>query len=230
MTTSAFAGTRACVFDAYGTLFDFNAAVARCRAEIGPQADRLAALWRDKQIQYTWLRSLMGQYAPFWQVTGEALDYCLETVGIADAALRDRLMALYRELDAFADVPATLDRLRAAGYPLAILSNGSPDMLDAVVAASGLADRFAAVLSVAEVGVFKPHPSVYKLAVDRLGVPAGAICFLSSNAWDAAGAAAYGFRVAWINRGGLPAERLPAAPHAQLSTLAELPALLGVTG
>ncbi|MGE0253668.1 MAG: haloacid dehalogenase type II [Alphaproteobacteria bacterium] len=228
MTTTDFAGTRACVFDAYGTLFDFNAAVARCRDEVGPQADRLSALWRDKQIQYTWLRSLMGRYAPFWQVTGEALDYCLETLAITKPALRDRLMAAYRELDAFPEVPAVLDSLKAAGYPLAILSNGSPEMLDAAVNAARLGDRLDAVLSVAEVSIFKPHPSVYKLAVDRLGVPAETICFLSSNAWDAAGAAAFGFRVVWINRGRLPAERLPDGPRATIATLAELPALLGV--
>src|SRR4051794_818089 len=141
-TSSALAATEICVFDAYGTLFDFNSAVARHRAAIGPRADALAELWRLKQIQYTWLRNSMGAYAPFWQVTGEALDHCLAAHGIADRTVRDKLMNAYLALDPFPEVPAMLDRLTQSGMRLAILSNGNPAMLDPMVAASGLANRF----------------------------------------------------------------------------------------
>src|SRR5215467_10850313 len=149
-----------CVFDAYGTLFDFNSAVARHRAAIGPKADALSEMWRTKQIQYTWLRNSMGAYAPFWQVTGEALDNCLATFGITDRSVRDKLMNAYLALDPFPEVPAMLDRLKRAGKRLAILSNGNPEMLDPMVKASGLADRFEAVLSVDDALVFKPDPRV----------------------------------------------------------------------
>jgi len=227
-TSARLAGIQACVFDAYGTLFDFNSAVMRCRDEIGDGAERLSEIWRQKQLQYTWLRSLMGRHADFWQVTGEALDFALAAVGIADADLRARLMALYRELDTFAEVPQVLRELKQAGMRTAILSNGAPDMLAAGVAAAGLGDDLDAVLSVEDVGVFKPDPRVYQLAVDRLGVPAAQICFMSSNGWDAVGAAAFGFRVVWVNRYRQPSERLPAQPDVELDSLAALPELLGL--
>src|SRR5579872_3466228 len=140
----AFTGIEICVFDAYGTLFDFNSAVARHRAAIGPKADTLSEMWRTKQIQYTWLRNGMAAYAPFWQVTGEALDHCLAAHGITDASVREKLMSAYLELDSFPEVPVMLDRLRGAGVRRAILSNGNPEMLDRVVEASGLADCFEA--------------------------------------------------------------------------------------
>lgn len=223
------AGIRACVFDAYGTLFDVASAATDCTDVLGPKAAPLAALWRDKQLQYSWLRSLQGRYAPFWQVTGEALDFALETLGLdGDPALRARLMDLYRTLDAFPEVPDVLRRLRAAGLPTAILSNGSPDMLDSAVAASGLGDAFDAVISVEEVGAFKPDPRVYQRVVDRLGVPASAIAFQSSNAWDAHAASAFGMRVVWCNRYRQRRERLPGMPDHEIRTLAELPGLLGL--
>ena len=150
-----------CVFDAYGTLYDFNSAVARHRAAIGPKAETLSAMWRDKQIQYTWLRNSMGDYAPFWQVTGEALDHCLAAQGIADPSVREKLMGAYLALDPFPEVPGMLDRLRRAGVRCAILSNGNPGMLDPMVKASGLADRFEAVLSVDAAKVFKVDPRTY---------------------------------------------------------------------
>mgnify|MGYP001282358233 CR=1 FL=1 len=227
MSTAILAPIDACVFDAYGTLFDVHSAAARCRDGLGDCADRLSALWRRKQVEYTWLRSLMGVHADFAQVTAEALDYALATVGIADAELRHRLLDTYRRLDAFKEVPEVLGRLRSAGLPTAILSNGSPAMLDSAVGSARLGDLLDMVLSVESVGIYKPHPSVYHLAVERLGVPAGRTCFLSSNGWDAAGAAQFGFRVVWINRDGQPAERLPAAPDAVLGDLSGLPALLG---
>jgi 2-haloacid dehalogenase len=179
-------------------------------------------------VEYTWLRSLMGRHADFWQVTGEALDYAMAVVGLDDQDVRRRLLELYLTLDAYPDAAPVLGRLRSAGLKTAILSNGAPAMLASATASAGLADRLDAVLSVEDVGVFKPHPRVYQLAVDRLGVPKEAICFVSSNGWDAAGAAAFGFRVAWLNRLGRPAERLPDTPAAEIAGLEALPVLLGL--
>jgi 2-haloacid dehalogenase len=220
-------GIKACVFDAYGTLFDYASAAARSRDALGEQFGPLVTLWRDKQLQYTWLRSLQGLHADFWQVTGDALDYALESLAIRDATLRERLMAAYLQLDAFPEVPETLARLKAAGFKTAILSNGTPGMLRAIVDNAKLAPLLDAVLSVEEVGVFKTHSSVYQLALDRLGVPASAISFQSSNGWDAWGASAFGMRVVWCNRYGQTPERLPGAPDFEVRTLSELPALLG---
>ena len=225
-----FTGIRACVFDAYGTLFDFGSAAAGCADVLGEKAAPLTALWRDKQLQYSWLRGLQGRYVPFWQVTGEALDYAMETLGLQqDAILRARLMDLYRTLGTFPEVPAVLQTLRRAGFATAILSNGSPDMLASAVQGAGLVDAFDAVISVDEVGTFKPDRRVYQQALDRLGLPAEAIAFQSSNAWDAYAASAFGMRVVWCNRYGQMRERLPGAPDAEIRTLAELPGLLGVS-
>ncbi len=228
MAHPRFGDIGACVFDAYGTLFDYNSAAARHAATLGDKAPALAELWRLKQLQYTWLRSLMGRHAGFWQVTGEALDYSMAALDVEDPVLRDGLMDAYRTLDAYPEVPETLATLRAHGLKCAILSNGEPGMLEAAVEAAGIAGSLDAVLSVEDVGIFKPHPSVYQLAVDRLGVPAARVSFQSSNAWDANGAAAFGFRVAWCNRFGQGPERVPEAPDAEIATLAELPALLDI--
>jgi 2-haloacid dehalogenase len=227
--SGALTGTEICVFDAYGTLFDFNSAVARHRSVIGPKADALAEMWRSKQIQYTWLRNGMGSYAKFWQVTGEALDHCLAAHGIADAGVRDKLMGAYLALDPFPEVPAMLDALKRAGLRLAILSNGNPEMLDAMVTASGLAERFEAVLSVDAVQVYKPDPRVYRLVEARCGVTTDKVCFLSSNCWDAHGAAHFGFATVWVNRGGAPDDNLPGRPVATIKELSRLPSLLGVS-
>ena len=226
--SAALAGTELCVFDAYGTLFDFNSAVARHRAVIGPKADALADLWRAKQIQYTWLRNGMGAYAKFWQVTGEALDHCLATHGITDSAVREKLMQAYLVLDPFPEVPAMLDTLKRAGKRLAILSNGNPEMLEPMVAACKLADRFDAVLSVDAAGVFKPDARAYRLVEAHCGVTPSRVCFLSSNCWDAHGAAHFGFATAWVNRAGAPNDNLPGTFAAEIRDLSHLPALLGV--
>lgn len=218
----------ACVFDAYGTLFDVAAAAERCRAALGDAAGPLAALWREKQLQYTWLRGLMGEHADFWQVTGEALDYAMGALSLDDRDLRARLMDLYLALDAYAEVEPVLKRLKAAGMRTAILSNGSPKMLDAAVQSAGLADSLDAVLSVEEVGVFKPHPDVYRLGVDRLDLPAAEMAFHSANAWDAAAAAHFGYRAVWINRFGQPPERMPGTPEAELDSLDGVADLLGI--
>ena len=220
-------GVQGCVFDAYGTLFDFAAAARNCRDVLGDDIDRLTALWRDKQLQYTWLRAAQGRHADFWQVTGDALDFALETLGLTKPGLHDRLMSLYLTLDPFPEVSGVLDQLKAAGMRTAILSNGSPPMLDAAVKAAKLETLLDAVLSVEEVGVYKPHPRVYQLAVDRLGIPASAISFQSSNAWDAYAASAFGMQVVWCNRYGQRRERLPGSPDREIKSLAELPALVG---
>jgi 2-haloacid dehalogenase len=220
-------GVQGCVFDAYGTLFDFAAAARNCRDVLGDDIDRLTALWRDKQLQYTWLRAAQGRHADFWQVTGDALHFALETLGLTKPGLHDRLMSLYLTLDPFPEVPGVLARLKAAGMRTAILSNGSPAMLDAAVKAAKLETLLDAVLSVEEVGVYKPHPRVYQLAVDRLGIPASAISFQSSNAWDAHAASAFGMQVVWCNRYGQRRERLPGSPDREIKSLTELPALVG---
>ncbi|SRR5579871_3836790 len=219
-------GVRACVFDAYGTLFDFASAARHCRDALGDDIDRLTALWRDKQLQYTWLRAAQGRHADFWQVTGDALDFSLETLNLDTPGLRDRLMALYLTLDPFPEVPDVLGRLKAAGLRTAILSNGSPAMLDAAVRAAKLETLLDDVFSVEEVGVYKPHPKVYQLAVDRLGIPLSAISFQSSNAWDAFAASAFGMQVVWCNRYGQRRERLPGSPDREIRSLAALPAMV----
>ena len=228
MTENAFADIGACAFDAYGTLFDVHSAVNACRDDIGEDADKLSELWRQKQLQYTWLRSLMKQHADFWQVTGDALDYAMGATGIEDMALRTRLMELYMTLEAYPDVVETLERLKAAKMKTAILSNGSMTMLIAGAKNAGIFMLLDMILSVDRVGVFKPDPATYQMAVDELNLPASGISFQSANGWDASCGAAFGFNVAWINRFGQPAENLPGAPNAELKDLAALPGLLGI--
>jgi 2-haloacid dehalogenase len=220
-------GVKACVFDAYGTLFDFASAARAC-PDVPPEAaDRLSALWRDKQLQYTWLRAAQGRHVDFLQVTADALDFTLETLALTRSALRERLLDLYLRLSPFPEVPEMLARVRAAGLATAILSNGTPAMLAAAVGAAELNDLFDAVLSVEEVGAFKPNRQVYQLAVDRLGTPAASIAFVSSNGWDAHAASAFGMQVVWCNRYRQRRERLPGAPDREIATLADLPALVG---
>jgi len=225
-----FQNIKACVFDAYGTLFDVHSAVGRHRSRVGDGADALSATWRTKQLEYTWLRSLMGKHADFWRVTGDALDYAMDAHGVNDASLRDDLMNAYLSLDAYPEVPETLARLRDAGFKTAILSNGSPDMLASGARSAGIDHLLDANLSIEAIGIYKPDPRVYQLAVDELGVSAGEISFQSSNAWDAVAAATFGFQVAWVNRFGQRRERLTADPHAELTNLAQLPGVLGVGG
>jgi 2-haloacid dehalogenase len=219
-------GVRAAVFDAYGTLFDVASAAERAREALGAKWQPLAEVWRAKQLQYTWLRSLMSRHADFWHVTGDALDFAMESLGVTDAALRERLMSLYERLDAYPDARPALEQLRAKGLKLAILSNGAPRMLAAAAESAGLAPLLDAVISVEEVGVYKPSPAVYRLATDRLGLWLSEIAFVSSNGWDACGAKAAGLRVAWCNRAGQPRERVPEPPDVEIRSLAELPALV----
>jgi 2-haloacid dehalogenase len=214
------------VFDAYGTLFDVASAAREAKDVLGEDWQALADLWRQKQLQYTWLRGLAGHHADFWQVTGDALDFALATQKRNDPGLRARLMSLYLELRAYPEVLPTLLRLKAGGLKLAILSNGTPAMLAAAVSNAGLDGLFDAVLSVEAVGVYKPHPSVYRLAPARLDVAIEHACFLSSNGWDAYSAKAMGYRVLWCNRYGQAPERIPATPDAEIADLSCLPDLL----
>lgn len=219
-------GIRAAVFDAYGTLLDFNDAVASEGKALGEKGPALSDLWRRKQLEYTWLRSLMQRHAPFWQVTGEALDYSMQAFGIKDGDLRERLMTAYRTLSPYPEVPGMMERLKASGMKTVILSNGSPEMLAEGVSAAGLNGVLDHVLSIEDVGIFKPSPTVYQMAASRLGEPADAIAFMSSNGWDVHGAASFGFRCIWINRGNAPQERLPEEPVLIEKDLSRLPDLL----
>lgn len=212
---------RAIVFDAYGTLFDVHS-VARKADELFPgKGAALSQLWRTRQLEYTWLRSLMGRYEDFGAVTEAALRYACSTLGLPlDEAKAASLMQEYLHLSPYAEVPDALGRL--SRLPLAILSNGSPAMLDPLVRNAGLAGRFSAVLSVDALGMYKPHPSVYQYAVDRLSTPAREIAFISSNYWDIAGATVFGFRTFWINRAGAQPDELGVQPEAQLGSLTDL--------
>jgi 2-haloacid dehalogenase len=220
---------RACVFDAYGTLFDLASVTARCEDELGDKVKPLAALWRDKQLQYTWLRGLQDRHADFWKVTGDSLDYAMDELAIASPSLRSRLMDMYLSVDVFPEVPGVLRRLKARGLVTAILSNGTPTMLSAALHGAGLADLIDKVFSVEAVGVYKPHPRVYQHAVDQLGVPAQSISFQSSNGWDAYAASAFGMQAVWCNRDRQRDERLPGKPAAVIRSMDELPSLLGLS-
>ena len=217
---------RALVFDAYGTLFDVHSVMDAARV-ITPDPQALSLLWRQKQLEYTWLRSLMGRYEDFWVVTGQALRYAIRRLGItATEAQVETLMEAYLTLLPFPEVPGALRAL--AGTPLAILSNGSPRMLAGAVRSSGLDGVFAHVLSVDTVAVYKPSPRVYELAPLALGVEPGEILFVSSNGWDVAGAVAFGFRTCWCNRTNAPAEELEATPDYEVDRLDAIADKLGL--
>jgi len=190
-------------------------------------ATAVSTLWRTKQLQYTWLRTLMGRYVEFWQVTGDALDFALETHQVSDSSLREDLMQAYLELSCYPEVPLALKALCQRGIRCAILSNGSPAMLAAAVENAELVDRFSAVISVDPIQIYKPDPRVYQMAVDELKLAPSQIAFQSSNAWDAVGAAAFGFQVVWVNRFGQQPERLGVQGAAELKTLEGLPDLIG---
>jgi 2-haloacid dehalogenase len=213
------------VFDAYGTLFDVHAAIARHRDEIGPDADRLSELWRAKQLEYTWTLTLAGRYADFWSLTQQALDYAFARFPSADRRLRAKLIEAYQELDAFPDARATLKELKRRGHRTAILSNGSPHMLQAAVTAAQIGADLDFVLSVDSIRVYKPRPEVYALVPAAMQVEPGNVVFVSSNRWDVMGAASFGFRPAWINRANLPDEYADRPPALVLRDLTALLAI-----
>ena len=222
-----------CVFDAYGTLFDVAAAARQAATEPDFAAIRddwmqIAEHWRLKQLQYTWLRAVAEAHTDFWSVTQDGLDWALEKTGHGDdPALRTRLLALYWELQAYPEVPAMLAALKEAGMNTAILSNGSPDMLEGAVTSAGIGAFLDTSLSVESVGVFKPHASVYDLVGQHFGCTKGEVLFVSSNGWDAAAATGYGFLTAWVNRAGDPMDRLPWQPAHVMQDLKGIPELAG---
>ena len=216
------------VFDAYGTLLDVNAAAKAAAAEPAHAAlaavwPRLAFDWRRKQLEYSWLRAVADRHCDFWQVTQDGLDWAMEAQGLTDPATRKRLLELYWELAAYPEVPAMLKALKAAGKATAILSNGSPEMLNGAVTSAGIAGDLDAVLSVEDVGVFKPSAKVYDMVGNHFSCAKEEVLFVSSNGWDAAGAAGYGFSTVWVNRAGDPVDRLYATPHHILPDLTTIP-------
>lgn len=221
----------AVVFDAYGTLLDVAGAARRAAREPGgkPLADiwvALSDLWRQKQLAYTWLRSLTREHADFRQVTEDALDWAMEATGLTDPVLRSRLLALYDELPAYPEVPGVLRAIRKRSLPVVILSNGAPSMLTSALSASGIDGLIDAVISVERVGVYKPHPSVYRLVTDQLSRAPESILYVSANGWDAAGAAGFGYRSVWLNRLNEPQDRLPGQLAHVIHDLTVVPGLL----
>ena len=219
-----------CVFDAYGTLFDVAAAARKAAArpdnfEISKNWAKLANDWRLKQLQYSWLRVITDAHTDFWEVTQNGLDWAMEANGLSDTRLRAELLELYWNLEAYPEVPKMLVDLKDAGLQTAILSNGSPDMLEGAVSSAGVGDHFDAVLSVESVGIFKPDRRIYDLVGGHFNCAADEVLFVSSNGWDAAAASGYGFTTAWVNRSGEPMDRLPWTPQHQLTNLVDIPVL-----
>jgi 2-haloacid dehalogenase len=217
---------RAILFDVYGTLLDVHSAIAREGKELGARADAVSRLWRRKQLEYTWVWSLRGEYRSFQTLTESALDYALAAHGVDSSALKSRLLSAYQRLDAFPDVAAALADLRQRGLRLAALSNGDPDMLEAGLQSAGLRNALDAVLSVAPLRIFKPDRRVYELGRSWANAPAQEIAFVSANAWDAGGAAAFGFRTFWIDRAGQPPEYDLPRHATVVARLGEIAALL----
>ena len=210
------------IFDAYGTLFDVHTAIARYRAEVGPDADRISAVWRAKQLEYTWTLTLAGHYMDFWRVTERALDYALALVSGADKSVKSNLLDTYFKLDAFPDARSALRALKSKRRKTGILSNGSPAMLKGAVEAAGIENDLDAVLSVDLLKMYKPRPEVYALVTDHFKCKPGDVTFVSSNRWDVMAGVSVGFRAFWVNRANMPDEYLD-FPAAQ--TLQDLAAL-----
>jgi 2-haloacid dehalogenase len=212
---------KAVVFDAYGTLFDVHSVIAACEQNFPGQGAALSGLWRAKQLEYTWLRSLMGRYEDFWNVTESGLVFACKNLGLScPPPARAQLMSAYLHLEPFGEVQQALRALD--DYSLAILSNGSPRMLRAAVKSAGLDGVFTQVISVDEVKIYKPNPRVYRLAPQKLKLAKTRIGFVSSNFWDVAGAKAFGLWTCWVNRSGTPADELGLTPDATVKTLTDL--------
>ena len=216
---------RAFVFDAYGTLFDVHAAIARHRSAAGPDADRFSELWRLKQLEYAWMLSAAGHYIDFWTLTERALDHAFARFPSVDRRLRASLLDAYFQLDAFPDARVALGALRAKGVRTAILSNGSPKMLDGAVAAARIGAELDAVLSVDSMRIYKPRREVYALVIDAFAIAPTEVAFVSSNRWDVMGATAFGMRCIWVNRAAMPEEYPEFAPVAVVRDLASLATL-----
>lgn len=213
---------RAYIFDAYGTLFDVHSAIAQYRDRVGADADRISEVWRTKQLEYTWTLTAMGRYENFETLTARSLDFALARFGKSDQALRGDLLSAYKKLGAYPDARQTLEDLRSAGFTTGILSNGSPGMLQAAVDAAGLAPLLDHVLSVDVLRFYKPRNEVYALVTEGLSVAPNEVAFVSSNRWDIAGAANFGFKTIWVNRAKKPDEYGDLKPVAEVASLAEL--------
>lgn len=213
------------VFDAYGTLFDVHAAIARYGREAGPDGQRLSDIWRAKQLEYTWTLTLAGRYADFWTLTERALDFALARVPSVKPALREKLLAAYFKLDAYPDARTALSELKERGARTAILSNGSPKMLAGAVAAANMGGALDAVLSVDAIRMYKPRPEVYAMVTNAFDVRPQEVIFVSSNRWDVMGAVAFGFRGVWANRTGAPDEYADLAPFKTVRDLGGLATL-----
>ena len=217
---------RACVFDVYGTLLDFNSAIKKLEDKIGPKSYQLGELWRRKQLEYSWLRTLMGKHADFDQITAAALDFCLSTLGIQDKELRNDLLGLFHKLEPFPEVSRILRELKGAKLRIVILSNGTPHTLNASLRQAGISLIFDEIYSIETVGKFKPHPDVYRIPCDGLGLEPRDIAFISANSWDIAGAASFGLKTIWVNRSGAENEVLTFDPTFEIIDLTILPELI----
>jgi len=227
--STAFSGIRVAVFDAYGTLFDVHSATAQHSSALGALEQSVSELWRAKQLQYTWLRTLMGAYDDFWQVTSDALNYALTSHDVNDVQLHEQLMNAYLKLVCFEEVDEVLQALKDNGIRTAILSNGSSAMLDPVIENSGIGQWLDTRLSVDSVGCYKPAEKVYRMPCEYFAVRPDEIAFQSSNCWDAIGGAHFGYQVAWCNRYSQQLDRLPARPQAEMTNLRELLTLMGIS-
>ena len=213
--------TKAIVFDAYGTLFDVNSAAEKCKDKIGDKWETFANYWRTTQLEYTWLRSLMKKHKNFWQITEDSLDKSMETFQI-DKSLRNDLLNLYKELSPYPEVKNVLENLKKKSFKLAILSNGTPELLNHLVKSSDLENLFDDIFSVEEVKIYKPDPKVYDIPVNKYKVSKGEITFLSANTWDVSGAGNYGYNSIWVNRNNSVFDKLDYKPKNEVKNLKQL--------
>ena len=212
---------KAIIFDAYGTLFDVNSAAEKCKEKLGDKWEGFANYWRTTQLEYTWLRSLMRRHKDFWQITEDSLDKSMNFYNI-DNAMRSELLNLYKVLSPFTEVRDTLNKLKQSNYKLAILSNGTPDLLNELVVSNQLKDIFDDIFSVEEAGIFKPDSKVYDLPINKYNIEKNEVLFLSANTWDVSGAGNYGYNTVWVNRNNNIFDKLDFEPNQQISNLSEL--------
>ena len=212
---------KAIIFDAYGTLFDVNSAAEKCKEKLGDKWEGFANYWRTTQLEYTWLRSLMRRHKDFWQITEDSLDKSMNFYNI-DNSMRSELLNLYKVLSPFTEVRDTLKKLKQSNYRLAILSNGTPDLLNELVVSNQLKDIFDDIFSVEEAGIFKPDSKVYDLPINKYNIEKNEVLFLSANTWDVSGAGNYGYNTVWVNRNNNIFDKLDFEPNKQISNLSEL--------